>query len=36
MKAIIINNKAESKVGVKTKTFSNTNAILWNSKRRFV
>jgi len=31
------NNKitAESKVGIKTKTFSNSNAITWNLKRRF-
>lgn len=36
MKAIIINNKAESKTGVKTKTFSTTNAIVWNNKRRFI
>lgn len=36
MKAIIINNKAESKTGVITKTFSKTNAIVWNSKRRFI
>lgn len=26
---------AESKVGIKTKTFGNSNAITWNLKRRF-
>lgn len=36
MKTIFINNKEESKTGVKTKTFSTTNAIVWNSKRRFI
>ena len=36
MKTININNKAESKAGVKTKTFSNTKAIVWNNKRRFI
>ena len=25
----------ESKVGTKTKTFSNASSIVWNSKRRF-
>lgn len=25
----------ESKAGIKTKTFSKSNAITWNSKRRF-
>ena len=34
---IMKNNRivVESKVGVKTKTFSNTSAITWNLKRRF-
>jgi len=36
MKTIIIKNTAVSKAGIKTKTFSNTSAIVWNSKRRFV
>lgn len=26
---------AESKVGTLTKTFGNTSAIVWNSKRRY-
>jgi len=26
---------AESKLGVKTRNFSNTNSVAWNLKRRF-
>jgi len=26
---------AESKLGVKTRNFSNTNSVIWNLKRRF-
>jgi len=35
MNTIIIKNKVESKAGIKTKTFSNANANVWNTKRRF-
>jgi len=36
MKTINVKNIAVSKAGIKTKTFSNTNAIVWNTKRRFI
>jgi len=35
MKLSIKTTVAESKVGAKTKTFSNTSSIVWNLKRRF-
>ena len=35
MNTVIIKNIIETKVGIKAKTFSNTKAIVWNTKRRF-
>ena len=35
MKSTDIRIAAISKTGAKTKVFSNTSAITWNSKRRF-
>ena len=36
MKTVNIKNKAVSKAGIKTTAFGNANALVWNSKRRFV
>jgi len=35
MKTVSNYISAESKVGIKTKSFSNSSAITWNLKRRF-